>query len=249
MKFQSLLAVAILFLTSNSFGHAKDAFEKFKEEPLNKKGSHRRIADPTGEAPSPKVDSFSIVPGKCKGRDCSSNSVRSQVFEPAPFQKQPKEAWYGWNMYFPANFPIGPEQAATGLYSFAYWHNADCPHLGIVSDTGFGTKLRLQTMTGSDECAPDTMIQIGDLKELRGKWLRFQVHTKWSTGDDGMTEVYLNGDQVASFKGRTLSVENPKRNFFKYGVYLCCTKGVELVTPATVLYTGVARSDTREGLN
>lgn len=252
MRLRFLVAVAALLLASTGFGQAKDAFEKFKVEPLGAKGSYQRIPDPTGDAQSPMVESFTILPGKCKGTDCQQKSVRSQVYEPKPFQKQPKEAWYGWSMYLPADFPAGSAQAATGLYSLAYWHNGDCPHVGFVSDTGFGTKLRLQTMTvpkdGSNDCHPDTMIEFADLDDLRGEWHRFEVHIKWSTGDDGMVDVFLDGEEVVSFSGRTVSLEKPTPNYFKYGVYLCCTKGNGLVAPATILYKDIARADTREGL-
>ncbi len=258
MKLRFLMAVGSVLLVSASLGQAKDGFGKFLKEPINAPGSYKFIPDPTGQASTPKVHSFTIKPGKCStakhfsgASDCTFKSVRSQLFEPN--KKQPKEAWYAWNMYLPADFPVHTQQAATGLYSFAYWHNGYCPHVGIVSDTGSTSKLRLQTMKlltdGSDDCVPDKMMEIGDLKELRGKWLRFEVHTKWSAGADGVVDIFLNGTQVASHRGRTLTQGRSKGNYFKYGVYLCCTKGVELVTPATVLYTGVVRADTREGLN
>jgi polysaccharide lyase-like protein len=257
MKIRFLIA-ASLVLSSIGLAQAKDEFGPFKREPINAPGSYRLVPDPTGEASSLMVHRFTIKPGKCSNSsydngesDCTSKSVRSQLYESS--QKQPKQAWYAWNMYLPADFPVYTEQAAAGLYSFGSWHNGDCPHVSIVSDTGFSSKLRLQTMTvpadGSNGCAPDKMITIGDLNAMRGKWHRFEVHAKWSAGGDGIVDVFLDGAQVASHRGATLTKGRTKKNYFKFGVYLCCTKGVELVTPATVLYTGVARSDTRDGLS
>ena len=256
MKWRLQMAVAILLLASPGLGQA-GGFGAFQKEPINAPGSYKLIADPTGQAPSPKVHSFTIAPGKCSASaydngnsDCTFKSVRSQLYEPN--KQQPKEAWYGWSMYLPADFPVGRRQAATGLYSFAYWHNGECPHAAFVSDTGTSSKLYLQTNTmppgGKYPCVPDKRITIGDLGALRGKWHRFEVHAKWDAGADGMMEVFLDGAQVAALRGRTLTQGGPNKNYFKFGIYLCCTKGVELVTPATVLYTDVARAATREGL-
>ncbi len=130
--------------------------------------------------------------------------------------------------------------------------NAPRRQMKVDGASGFSSKLRMQTMTvltdGSNDCVPDKMITIGDLNALRGKWHRFEVHIRWSSDDEGLVEVFLDGTRVASHRGRTLTAGRSKGNYFKYGVYLCCTKGSELVTPATALYTGVVRSDTREGL-
>jgi hypothetical protein len=86
------------------------------------------------------------------------------------------------------------------------------------------------------------------MSKLVGQWHRFEAHVRWSTTDDGLAQIFLDGEMVVDFNGRTLSKEKPKPNYFKYGVYLCCTGGTELVKPATVLYAGVSRADTREGL-
>ena len=258
MKALFVAAVAALVIATAGVGHAKDGFKRFREEPINAKGSYKLIPDPTGEAGTSKVDRFTILPGKCNSSskysngnsDCTFKSVRSQLYQPPP-QTQPKEAWYGWSMYLPPDFPFGNKQTA-GLYSFAYWHNGDCPHLAVVSDTGRSTKLRLQTnivpKDGSFDCYPDMKIEFADLADLLGKWHRFEAHVRWSTGADGFAELFLDGTSVAAFKGRTLSLHKPKRNYFKYGLYLCCTKGTEGVTPATALYAKITRARTREGL-
>lgn len=251
------MTVAGVFMASTIAAYAKNEFGQFKKEPSNVPGNYRVIPDPTGKASSLMVHRFNIKPGKCSNfdhgngkSDCKYKSVRSQLYEPN--QKQPEEAWYAWNMYLPTDFPVYTEQTATGLYSFGYWHNGDCPHVSIGSDTGFSSKLRLQTMkmatNGSYDCVPDKMITIGDLKELRGKWHRFEVHAKWSASDDGIVEVFLDGAQAAALRGRTLTKGPTMKNYFKFGIYLCCTKGVELVKPATVFYSGISRADTRENL-
>lgn len=253
----SLIAAAAFVMTT-ALAQAGDAFPKFKEEPINAKGSYQLIPDPTGSAPTAKVDSFTIMPGPCNAKskyhdninsDCTFNSVRSQLYQPKPDQTQPKEAWYRWSMYLPPDFPIYPRQSS-GLYSFAYWHNQDCPHLAIVNDPGSSTKLRLQTnivpKDGSYDCYPSAKLEFADLKDLVGKWHRFEAHVKWSTGDDGLAEIFLDGKQAVVLNGPTLSKEHPKPNYFKYGIYLCCTPGTEFIKPATVLFTDVARAKTQE---
>lgn len=229
-------------------------FGSFKKEPINAPGSYMIVKDSTGSAPAAKLHSFTITPGACSASkytdgnsDCTFKSVRSQAYEGA--QKQPAEAWYAWDMYFPRNFPVGGQQPAAGFYQFAYWHNGECQNLTLASETANGTTLFLQTQTfvGGD-CQPAQRLPVADIRSLRGGWHRVEMHVIWSKGADGLAEFWLDGKLRTTLKGRNITAGAPAKNYFKFGIYLCCTKGTGLIAPATMYYTTPVRAATREGL-
>lgn len=246
----------IVLVCLGSLAAAQDfgGFGTFQKEPINAPGSYKVIADPTGAGPTAKAHSFLIESGACSNKkytngnsDCSFNSVRAQAYESG--KKQPAEAWYGWWLFLDPGFPIGKAQKAGGTYSFAYWHNGECPNLdiGIAENS---TKLFLQSniFGGPGQCNPDQRISLGDAAAMRGRWHRFEVHVKWSKGSDGLAEVFIDGHAAGTLKGRNISLGAPNKNYFKFGIYLHGTKGTELIVPARAYFAGLARSGTRGGL-
>jgi hypothetical protein len=230
-------------------------FGGFQKEPINASGSYRIIADPTGSAPSPKVHSFSISAGACSKKaygngnsDCTFKSVRSQAYEGGG--RQPADSWYSWYMYIPPNFPLGAAQKAGGTYSFAYWHNGECPNVDIgAAQNSTGLFLQTNIFGGAGKCNPDRRIGLGSLQSLRGKWHRFEFHIKWSGGSDGIVEAHIDGRRVGALAGRNITKGAPSKNYFKFGIYLHGTRGTEHVVPATAYFARVARAGSREGLN
>lgn len=249
-----ILAVcSLLFWCGGALAQDFGGFGELREEPINAPGKFQLIDDPTGAAVTPKVYSFTISPGACSSQkydngnsDCTLQSVRTQLYQVS--RTQPEEAWYQWQMYLPADFPAGDWQGAGGLYQFAYFHNGECPHLNFTSETLRNARLSLQiNRMINGNCVPEKLIDLGDIAAMRGTWQRFELHARWSKGDDGFAKVFINGDRVADYTGHTLN-EGPNRTFFKFGIYLCCTKGVEGVREATNYFTGIQRGPTSSAL-
>lgn len=248
-------AIIIAFVLLGGIAQAGGSdFASFKKEPINAPGSYKVVTDPTGNAPAAKIHRFTITPGACSDRkytngnsDCTSKSVRSQAYETA--SKQPPQAWYAWDMYFSKDFPLGSQQPAAGFYQFANWHNGECPNLSLVSETAIGTTLDLQTNTfiGGD-CRPAQRLPIADIKSMRGGWHHVEMHVVWSKGPDGLAEIWLDGKLRQRLTGRNITAGAPSKNYFKFGIYLCCTRGTELIAPATMYFTTPVRSTSRDGL-
>ncbi len=229
-------------------------FGQFAPEPINAPGSYRIIADPTGLAPTARVQSFRIDAGACSSKkydngnsDCTFHSVRSQAYELA--KNQPAEAWYAWSMYLPPDFPVGKEQKAGGNLLFAYWHNGDCQNLDVNVPRG-STKLYFQTnlFYGAGKCPPDQRVAFADLAAMRGQWHRFEVHVKWSKGADGLAELFLDGKKAATIRGRNITPNTHPQNYFKFGLYQNNTLATEKLVTETAFYTGISRASTRDGL-
>jgi len=255
VKFTALGLVAGLFLfgaaSAQDFGGFGDGLVT---EPINPPAAFGRIDDPTGSAVTPKVFSFTIAPGACAtathangDTDCTFKSIRSQIHQ-AGAMTQPEEAWYQWQMYLPADFPVGTDQKAGGLYNFAYFHNTECPHLNLTSETRDNPRLFLQINQLRGACYPEKRIDLGDISAMRGRWLRFELSVRWSKEDDGWAKLFIDGERVADYVGHTRTKDGPDRVFFKAGIYLCCTSGTEKVSEATNYFTGLQRATSSAAL-
>lgn len=229
-------------------------FGGFLKEPINAPGSYQVVANPTGTGPSGKVHRFHIKPGPGSSKsydnlasDCDFNSIRAQAYEKG--KSQPAEAWYGWSMYVPGDFPMGRGQPAGGHLALAYWHSGECPHLEIAVPEG-STRLILQSrrMQGKS-CMPGDRITLGDLGAWRGRWLRVEMHVRWSKAKDGLAEAHIDGRKVGTIAGPTLTTGVPNKNYFKFGLYLCCTSGTKGIAPATAYFADLTRAKTRAGLS
>ena len=251
------LLVSTLLLASSAWAQNAGGFKRFAIDENTPRGAHAVIDDPTGSAPRKKVHIFRLEPGACSNRkhvsadssDCKFNSMRATAYEPDFGRK--RDEWVAWSMYLPRDFPVGSQQRAKGLYTFAYWHNSLCPNVSLVSDAGNTTGLFLQTnkrdSSGRWNCLPDQRIRVADLRDLRGKWTRFEMRTVFDKTEAGGVQLYIDGEPVLSRRMRTIA-PGPERNYFVFGVYLCCTTGTDRITPATALYTRLSRARTREGL-
>jgi Polysaccharide lyase len=67
----------------------------------------------------------------------------------------------------------------------------------------------------------------------RGAWTEFVIHHRRSTGLDGVTEVWMNGRQVVTYRGKTTFADFP-RAAWKFGIYASESD----VERAYVLYFG-----------
>lgn len=235
---------------------AAQDFGSFKRDELSAPGTAAKVKDPTGSAPAKPVYGFTLPAGYCNPKpydpggaesDCTFRSSRSQMFETK--KSQPAEAWYGVHVYFPKSFPIGGAQTR-GHYEFFYWHNRQCPHLTFASDAGGSDQLYLQgnRALGNFDCEPTAKRPIISMKKLLGRWTKFETFVRWSSGSDGRVEVYVDGKLVLAEDGPTLVAGYETVNYFKFGVYLCCTKDVGLIKEGSVYYAGVSRAKTRDGL-
>ena len=257
--FKLTLSMLILIaFPSWLFAQTLSGFDKFIVESGNIPRSAKTIKDPTGTAPTRKVFSFSLKPAPCativhtdNHTDCTFSSLRSQLIE-NPRTVQSKEVWTAWSLYLPSEFAVAGNQSGGGMYTFAYFHNTECPNVGLISDTSIGSMLYLQTnirgRQGDYTCLPDQRVPIVDLKKLRGAWHRFELYTKFSSSADGRAEVYLDGKLVAALNGHTITVGAAPKNFFVFGVYLCCNKNSLAINSVTGYYAGLSKAKTRDGL-
>lgn len=92
------------------------------------------------------------------------------------------------------------------------------------------------------------MIKVANFKELLGRWVRFEVFVRWSSDSRGKAIVYIDGKQRAVLNGPTLAKGLESINYFKFGIYLCCTKDFRQIKGTSLLFSGVRAATSRKGL-
>jgi hypothetical protein len=204
------------------------------------------IEDPTGTAPAAIVERFEVRPGDCAGNDdwddCANDRERSELSQRGDRNPLGSEYWYGWSFYLAEDYPnVHPTKTALGQF-----HQHDSHPVWMFQNSSGGLSLDDQ-VTGRTR----QYHKLIDQAELLGRWHRIEVHARWSRGDDGLFDVYVNGEEKVRYRGPTMSASI---TYFKYGVYRSFmsryrnAKGVGEVPGQTALYANVRRANTREGL-
>jgi hypothetical protein len=123
-----------------------------------------------------------------------------------------QDMWAGWSLNIPEDFPSD----ASGTVSQFIGYQPPC-HTGgnfhlKVRDDQWGTWLRHRGERGN---STDTY----DLGPVRkGEWSDILVHARWTSGDDGFFELYVDGELLQRETGPTF-VDCPQGPYFKAGIY------------------------------
>lgn len=113
------------------------------------------------------------------------------------------ERWYGASYYLPSDYVT---DAAPEILT--QWHtNIGSPPLALYTQNGqwritrFGNK---QTAMGN---------------YVRNKWTDFVYHVIWSTGTDGLIEVWKDGTKMYTFTGKTMYAGTQAGAYMRTGIY------------------------------
>lgn len=259
-----LVVVLAIIVTATTFApsvaHAwRSEFRNFdgcfEKVPNLQPKSIKLVHDPTDPANPNEVISFTVVPKKCIGPDCDQQSARSAVKQ-CEGTKQPKEIWYGWEMFLPVDFPHNGEQIR-GFQQFVQWKDQpQCRLVGLAIDANLGgTTLDwgMEKPTGvkpgqyGGDCQQIMKYQIAKVSNLLGKWQKFELFARWSEGDDGRFVLYLNGEVKVDYRGITC-FNCGSRNAAAFGNYICCTPDSKRLLPSTVYYRSISSAKRREDL-
>ncbi len=246
----SQLLIVALFLaafvavaqSSGTAGFDRGDFGPFKRSLNAKPYGYTIVADPTGTAPTTRVERFEVRPGDCGEEDCDRDRERSELSERGARNPRGTAAWYGWSFYLPDEWPsVWPTKTVLGQFhqekSHPLWmflHNKD----GLVLDR--------QTQGKTESLTP--LLSEAD---LRGKWHRIEVHAKWAADASGTFEVWVDGARKYAMHGQTMTAGTV---YLKYGVYRAFvsrfTASQSAPVPAQVaMFANVRKAATRAGLN
>lgn len=193
------------------------------------------IADPTGLAPSPRVERFEVRPGDCGANDgwndCTSDRERSELSSAVIAG----ETWVHWSIYLPSDYPIiYPVKTALGQFHQKSGHviwmfqNVDGGYT-VDNQTSGRTIQKKRILSDAD---------------MRGRWTDVLVHAKWTPASDGFFDVFVNGETTPRYSWRGATQSAGKDVYFKYGVYRSFMSRRPGDEPTQIVYyADVAASD------
>ncbi|QIG47455.1 hypothetical protein G5V57_06750 [Nordella sp. HKS 07] len=265
MRFSSkifqCIAVALVFFVVD----ASAAQKKFKvtgfDKPFlvsnrNQPGGFTMDRDPVDAINKKKVYRFEIVPRKCVSDDCEQQSARASVQQVPEGTLQPKEAWYGWDMYLPTEFPFSTAQTRGHEIFTEFKDQHQCQLVALITNPNRNDDFLSWSM---EKPTGQKMTQFGGdcevvferpvirIREVLGGWHRYELFARWSKKNDGKFQLYLDGTEVVNYNGITCW-SCDKMNYFLFGNYLCCTPNTQKIARSTVFYRFVSRARTRDGL-
>ena len=126
---------------------------------------------------------------------------------------------YSFSIYIPKDFPVVPTRLV-----LAQWKQYDQTHHVLVDSPLVALRyvqgeLYVSLQTGREQQA---MYRATD--DVRGRWLDFVFHLKFTHAPDGLLRVWLNGKQLCDYHGITAYTEEygyvkDGHYYFKMGLY------------------------------
>ena len=124
---------------------------------------------------------------------------------------------YSFSIYLPKNFPIYEEKTILAKWKqneFYGIHNLNKAVLSLRYKAG---ELSILLETNGQK-----KVLFSTQQEIRGKWLDFVFHLRFSRAEEGFVRVWLNKRQIVDFKGVTAHLERhsePCRFYFVIGLH------------------------------
>lgn len=136
--------------------------------------------------------------------------------------------WLGWSMYLPMSWENSSESFDIVAQWAAYPTNRDfgdgCGGVGSkmsIRDDNLRFDFQHQGDTVDIQCDKYTL---GNINDMKGKWVDFVMHVKWTGDPDGFLKLWMKvGDdsyvQKVDYTGRTFWNDEDRGPYFKMGLY------------------------------
>ena len=157
------------------------------------------------------------------GINGNKDSERDELLEAAHLYSREDRAYeYSFSMRFPADFPIVPTRLV-----IAQWKQ-DCSGRPQCSDNSPVAAIRYSSgaLMITRQTGPHRAILFQTGEDLRGHWTDFRVQIRFTPRENGWLKAWLNGTQVADYRGATAYPEtaatgyrSPSLFYFKMGLY------------------------------
>jgi len=137
--------------------------------------------------------------------------------------------WYGWSMYVPEDFD--EREHYTIVMQLAAWPSPrdgefPCGGIGHKINIGSGGTLAYDLQhAGEEKDAVCEEYPLGNLDEIRGKWVDFVMRAKWTGNPNGFLQLWMKTEGEADYQqkidygGRTWWNDEDDGPYFKMGVY------------------------------
>ena len=195
----------------NFIVHANTAHKRYAVDVVNKKDGH-----PVRKGK--QSVRFQLRVEDCGGADCDSDwgSSRSELLFDQD-EVAGDDRWYAWSIYHKnyifLNGGVSPTHGqfkpSVGTAKDPFSNNGA---LYIFVDPSKGMTLQVSEGEGD---RPEVWIPAS---QLSNRWHDILVHAKWSTGKNGLFQVWVDGKQKLVRKGRNIYA-NRSPKWFRFGIY------------------------------
>jgi hypothetical protein len=122
-----------------------------------------------------------------------------------------RDMWYGFSFLLPPGFPIVDNRLV-----LASWKQSDVEGSPLIGQR-FRAGRHSLTIRPPGAGGGGTSYTLPDIR--LGRWNDMVYHVRYSTGKDGMIEVWMNGKRVVSYRSPTASDAGADRFYNKVGLY------------------------------
>ncbi len=178
--------------------------------------SYHVVSDPEPVRAGKESERFELRHGDCGGdamwNDCITDRGRTERIVLGNYDRIGQESWYGFSIYLSEDFEdIDPSSTHIFQWKATKWREP----LATFSLWRDHLVLSMQSIR-REKCL------VSHLYNLRGKWMDFVVHTKWSSGESGVFEFWINGEKQrheCSLDGRTAASGPMGKVLPHWGIY------------------------------
>jgi hypothetical protein len=168
-----------------------------------------------------------------------SDSERDELVEAEALVARTKDNCayeYSFSVFLPKNFPIVPtrlviaqwKQFCPGQLKMLHGSTLAAKSNRVCSDDSPVLAVRYMSnvlrITQDIEGTHTNLFQ--SKGDFRNRWLDFNIKVRFSRGDDGRVEAWLDNKQIVNYRGPTANPENmetgysrPSHYYFKMGLY------------------------------
>ena len=163
-----------------------------------------------------------------------------------PIGRLGSEVWWGWSVYIPSNWVFESGWAPETIMQVVQAGRSPAFSLGI-DGANFYTETRYGH--GSQGSSTITVVRTSTSSITRGAWADFVVHAKWSSGGDGILEIWKDGRQIVNRQGPTAYSDWSSAPYPKWGIYKWSWANTNnsIVTERDLLIDAVRVTDAAHG--
>jgi hypothetical protein len=148
------------------------------------------------------------------------------------FPLRGQEAWYGFSMLVPKDFPIVDDRLVV-----ASCKQSDVSRPIVAQRFQNGKHTFTVESQGRKELYKLPPIPLG-------QWVDMIYHLRYSTGTDGLVEVWMNGKKVVTYSGPAADPQAKNAFYHKIGLYRD-----RLEVPMTMYYDNYAMGGSKEAVD
>jgi len=155
-----------------------------------------------------------------QGSANSKTSERDELLERKEFGPMEDEGFsYAFSMYIPNDFPIVPTRLV-----LAQWKQNEENDNALVDNPILALRYQKGELFVTLQTTEEKTRIFSTREEVRGKWLDFVFHVKFTREEKGFVKVWMNEKQIVDYKGVTAYSEKynypkPGHFYFKMGLY------------------------------